>query len=250
MDLRYAASLAAWWYGMPWQSAMKLSIKEIGGRKIVYRNGTSDEAVLDHSFNRDIFLTGVPEYQPRSSDTVLDVGAHLGDFSLLVSTSVARVFALEPCGDTYSLLRTNIRINDQGNIKADRIALSGANGSSKLFYAPPGESWGDSTMFAKDYHTGRFEVVDTYDLATYMQMRGIDRIDFAKFNCEGAEFGILLSASLPTLRRIKMMLILYHCDFCEEHNEQELISHLQAAGFDIEVRNRTKLRGWIVAHSR
>jgi hypothetical protein len=76
---------------------------------------------------------------------------------------------------------------------------------------------------------------------------GIERIDFAKLNCEGGEFDILMAADAATLRCIRTMLVLYHCDFAQGASDAALIDHLEAAGFTTTIRNRSEERGWIIA---
>jgi FkbM family methyltransferase len=245
--LSKATTIIAWWYGMPMHMAKRLALKNTGGQNIAYRTSTSDEGVLQHSFEKDIFLPNVPEYLPKRTDIVLDVGSHLGDFSLLISSRVHRVFALEPCRETFALLKTNVLINYHSNIVCDRIALSDMDGVSKLFLAPPGGSWADSTVYSDDLHTGQFQLVKTSRLETYLRERNIVEVDFAKFNVEGAEFRILLSSKRETLRKIRIMLILYHCDICKDTTEGELAEHLHSCGFKTYVRNKTESRGWLIA---
>ena len=55
------------------------------GFTIFYRDHASDEDVLRYGFERDIFFLGVPEYRPHREDTIIDVGAHIGTFSLLAA---------------------------------------------------------------------------------------------------------------------------------------------------------------------
>ena len=43
------------------------------------------------------------------------------------------------------------------------------------------------------------------------------------------------------------MLVLYHCDLARDYKPEQLESHLRAAGFTVEIRNRSTDRGWIIA---
>ena len=230
--------------GMSFVKAETLVLGEFMGFRIARRPQSSDESVLGHSFGNDIFLSGVPEYVPDASHVVLDVGAHLGDFSLLVSQRVAKVYAVEARKETFALLRTNIALNGASNIIADYAALTGEDGFIELFHAPEGESWGDSTTHN---YEGSSEIVPALTLARYFYERNIARIDFAKFNCEGAEFPILMSADAATLSKIDMMLVLYHCDFMRGASEETLVDKLSQSGFAVSIRNRHEDRGWIVA---
>ncbi|MCA3555526.1 FkbM family methyltransferase [Aestuariivirga sp.] len=224
--------------------AETLKLRRHMGFTVAHRTASSDEAVLSHSFENDIFLSGVPEYQPKSTDTVLDVGAHLGDFSLLLSRRVARVCAIEARRETFALLKTNLFLNGADNVVADHLALGDRNGYCRLYLATEGESWGDSTTF--DF-SGSAESVACATLARYLFERNIPRVDFAKLNCEGAEFPILMSADVPTLSRFEKLLVLYHCDLVSGASERMLHEKLGQCGFTTSVRNRTDSRGWIVA---
>ncbi len=242
-DLAAAKRLAAN-AGMPVVKAQALELGLYMGFFIAHRPQSSDQGVLGHSFENDIFLSGVPEYVPHASHTVLDIGAHLGDFSLLLSRRVAKVYAIEARKETFALLRTNIALNAVTNIIADHAALTGENGFIELFHAPDGESWGDSTTHN---YEGSSEIVPALTLDRYFYERNIARVNFAKFNCEGAEFPVLMSADAATLSKIDMMLVLYHCDFMKGASETMLADKLAQSGFTISIRNRQEDRGWIIA---
>jgi FkbM family methyltransferase len=71
----------------------------------------------------------------RKGDTILDVGAHLGYFSLLASTicgDSGRVFAFEPHPQNYSLLKKNISLNGLTNITLVPKAVSNESGTALL----------------------------------------------------------------------------------------------------------------------
>jgi hypothetical protein len=81
---------------------------------------------------------------------------------------------------------------------------------------------------------------------TLLAEHGIGRVDFAKLNCKGGAFAILMAADAATLRRIRTMPELLHCHFAAGASEAELIAHLEAAGFSTAIRHRTDERGWMV----
>lgn len=230
--------------GMEEAKAGTLELTSSMGFTIAYRSASSDEAVIAHSFENDIFLNDVPEYRPQSSHTVLDVGAHLGDFSLLLSRRVARVYSVEARRETFALLKTNLFLNGVTNVIADHAALGDKNGYAQLYLATEGESWGDSTTFN---FNGPAENVPSVTLERYLFERNVPQVDFAKFNCEGAEFPILLSADKLTLSKFDTMLVLYHCDLVSGGEERMLHEKLGQCGFVTSTRNQTQSRGWIIA---
>jgi FkbM family methyltransferase len=230
--------------GIGAERASTLMLGRYMGFTVAYRPSTSDEEVLSHSFDNDIFLKGVPEYQPQRSHTVLDIGAHLGDFALLLSRQVARVYAIEARRETFALLKTNVVLNNASGVIVDHLALGDRNGFCQLYLATEGESWGDSTTF--DF-SGSSESVASLTLERYLFERNIPHVDFAKFNCEGAEFPILMSADAGTLSKFDKMLVLYHCDLVSGAKERMLHEKLAQCGFATSVRNASQDRGWIIA---
>jgi FkbM family methyltransferase len=211
---------------------------------MAYRKGTADEAVLAQSFDRDIFFHRVPEYQPRDGDVVIDIGAHIGGFAILASTRVGRgrVHAIEASEDTCNLLRINVALNRRPNITVHHLALTDRDGTATLRHGR--RNWGYS--ISRQFALGA-ETVPSSTLATFLEKNQIGRCSFLKLNCEGAEFPILLGAPPKVLGRIDLALVLYHADLWKANTGDDLVSHLQAAGFTCVIRDRTEHRGWLVA---
>ncbi len=226
----------------------QLKISSFNGFEVAYRQGTADERVLKASFDRDILFAEVPEYRPSESDVIVDVGAHIGTFSLLAATKVPRgtVHAVEACQDTFNLLRINSALNRFGNISTHHLALSDHRGVCKLYYDYG--NWGHSVVHP---FSDRGETVECRTLQEFFQDAGITECSFLKFNCEGAEFPILLSSPASVLQRVRVMLVLYHCDLWAKNTPEDLTAHLRAAGFTCTLRNQEGKRGWIIAtHAR
>lgn len=218
------------------------------GFDIAYRIGSVDIAVLWHSFSKDIFLREIPEYSLRPDAVVLDVGAHIGTFSLLAATKAprGRIFALEAARDTFNLLSINVALNHLRNIFVDHLALNDRTGMAKLSHDPDG-NYGNS--ITKQFSTSS-ENVPCTTLSQYLDDREIRQVDLIKFNCEGAEFPILLASAADVLQRIGKMIILYHCDLVQGASASALIEHLAASGFETRIANQTSERGWIIATRR
>jgi len=227
--------------------ASTLRIRNFDGFEMAYRPGTVDEIVLMESFSHDIFFSAVPEYEPSETDIILDVGAHIGTFAVLAASKVPRgaVHAIEACQNTFDYLRINTALNRMNNLHAYHLALSNQRGDCTLFHDT--ENWGHSVVHQLSASS---ETVESITLKDFFEENGIDKCNFVKFNCEGAEFPILLGSSSDLLRRIGAMLVLYHNDLWTANPKDELIAHLQASGFTCVIRNQTENRGWIVALQR
>jgi FkbM family methyltransferase len=221
-----------------------LDINIFDGFEVAYRHGTTDEQIIAHSFDRDIFFSGTPEYKPGDDHVVIDVGAHIGTFSLLASSKVPRgkVYAIEACEDSFNFLRINVALNKASNVSVYHLALSDQGGKCKLYHDTG--NWGHTTVKSLSRHS---ETVDCCTLTKFMDMNSINECHFIKLNCERAEFPILLSTQRDVLLRFETILVLYHCDLWGRNTETDLLSHLYYSGFKSILRNQSENRGWIIA---
>lgn len=217
--------------------------------KVFYREDTADESVLDHSFENDIFFSSIPYYTPPQNATVIDVGAHIGTFSLLLAdmAPAGKIFALEPADDTFAVLEKNVTANslDKRMIPC-KVALYNNNSKVKLFHDEQSGNWGHSIVSELSQ---TFEEVETVTMDTFFEQHGIEHCNLIKFNCEGAEFKIIESVSDKTLNKIDTWIILFHEDLETEGNRHAIIQRLKKNGFIvrlIRVSDDNK-RGWITA---
>lgn len=228
----------------PDELGYRLAIGKFGPWEIAYREGTADEKTIGESFAGGGFFAEVPEYRPEPHNVIIDVGAHIGTFALVAATKVpnGKVHAVEASKETFNYLKINVALNRLPNVDISHLALSDRRGRAVLHYDEG--NWGHSITKRLSAHG---EDVETASLAQFMEDRGIGRCDFMKLNCEGAEFPILLGAPVEVLNRIRMMLVLYHCDLADGYSLDVLLRHLEGAGFAVQMRKRSSQRGWIIA---
>src|SRR5215813_13165033 len=72
------------------------------------------------------------------SQTILDIGAHVGLFSLVAghANPEARIFAFEPVGESYERLQRNVELNRLSNIRCVNSAVSDRDGAGEVFHQP------------------------------------------------------------------------------------------------------------------
>jgi|688.fasta_scaffold24082_3 FkbM family methyltransferase len=215
---------------------------------ILFRAGSVDQNVLDHSFDSDIFFSAIREYQASPHALVIDVGAHIGTFSLfsIIAEKASRVIALEPNLESFNILLKNVNVNGfQNKIVPLNYALADVNGEAKLFLDR--ENWGHSLT---NTTLSLFQQVKTITLDSLFEMQLIGGCDLIKFNCEGAEFQIVLSLKSKVLKNVKMLLILFHEDLAHGFTRVDLIRHLKHCNFQTRLLNVSEKRGWIVATNK
>lgn len=219
-----------------------MSYKIIENFKLVSRDKIDDEVINDTLVDK-IFTERIPE-RVTGLNSIIDIGAHIGVYSLQMErlNPNAKVIAVEACMETYQVMLHNLELN-KSKVIPIHLAVSGEDKPVKLFYDK--ESWGHSTIFDSD---NGFEEVNSITLSDLFESNKLNECDLIKFNCEGAEFEILLSLdSIEPLTRTKSLIILYHSDLTKMSHEL-ILDRLRDLGFKYEVRFQTELRGWIYAY--
>lgn len=235
----------------PGEINYSLALKEFDGFLMAYRNGTTDEDVLQHSFEKDIFFNSISEYYPGPTHVVLDVGAHIGTFSIFIASKLkhGQVYALEASKETYNYLYINKELNNCNNVKTYHQALADKTGVAELYHGIG--HWGHSLTFNKSSLL-RTESVNTVTLSDFFYENDINHCDLIRFNCEGAEFSILMATPQKMLRRIAFMLIYFHCDLVENGNQtlEDLVSYLTKCGFDCRLEWKKKHKNGVCLESK
>jgi FkbM family methyltransferase len=141
----------------------------------------------------------------RPGDAFVDVGAHIGFFTLLAAPVVGasgRVLAFEPLPGTRALLFENVRRNQFHHVTIHAEALTDSTGMASMS-APPNDSGlatlranSDSTLRVP-VQTARFDDLVTPDF----------RVAGVKMDVEGAEQRVLAGME-GTLRRHRPWLVI------------------------------------------
>lgn len=129
----------------------------------------------------------------RGCDTFLDVGAHVGLYSLLAAAENPRrnVYAFEPVPEIASILRRNREINQLANLHIEVSAVSDRVGEAEL--AIPYEGVPTSSSLRKGFRDPRRLIrVPTVTLDQFAESRGIARVDLVKIDTETTEPDVLV----------------------------------------------------------
>jgi FkbM family methyltransferase len=124
-----------------------------------------------------------------AGETVIDIGAHIGYFTVLFSCLVGEqgsVISFEPEADNYSLLQANVSINGLDNVIIENQALSNRSGVAPLYLSS--DHKGDHRLAptaARDVQKVTLIALDQY-LA-----KGLQQIHFIKSDTQGHELEVL-----------------------------------------------------------
>jgi FkbM family methyltransferase len=153
------------------------------------------------------FQTQLVQAHVKRGDTVVDVGAHIGYYTLLFAKLVGeegRVLAFEPHPDNFALLQRNVEANGYTNVYLAQKAVAEHTGQSYLYLAEV--NLGDHRIY--DAGNGRKAMpIETVCLDDYLQ--GYEaQIRFIKLDIQGAEVAALagMSSILNRNRDLKIML--------------------------------------------
>lgn len=170
----------------------------------------------------------------RASDVVIDIGAHIGAFSIWAARQAVygTVYAFEPNNENYGLLEENKALNDLTNLQTFKLAVSNVTGEADLFNS---DYHNMTHSFFKDGAQNKTSI-RTISLAEILQANDIERVNYLKIDAEGAEYLIVLDASSNVLRKIDKIFIEYHDNLDHGHNFKELIKYLTGNGFRVETK--------------
>jgi FkbM family methyltransferase len=164
------------------------------GSRFEVRGGTDDRHVLFEVFLKRIY----PMVSPGS--VVVDIGAHIGSFTVWAARQGARVFAFEPFPENFARLRRNVALNGLTDVRLFPCAVTGQREGRAMFIPDEGGHSGRYSLFP-----GRGNAtleVPCIALADLMRERGLDRIDLLKIDCQGSEYEILYEAGPATLAQV------------------------------------------------
>ena len=173
----------------------------------------------------------------ESSASIIDIGANVGFFSLAARARFpeATIQAYEPNSRTLAYL--------QKNAAAGKFDVFGeAVGASEGWVTI--EDAGDSNQ-ARTSTSADSQGVRQVAFATIVERAG-GWIDFAKIDCEGAEWGLFRDTA--SWKRIGEVRMEYH--LVDGHTYAEVEQALTGLGFDIYLHQPAESWGMVWAHNR
>ena len=213
------------------------------GLKIIMRqNKLADMETFLEIFLGQPYFSRLPKsVRNKAKPTVLDIGAHIGLFSLYACSTLKmpKVYAYEPDMSNFNLMKENIRANNlAGRIVPLNLAVGGTRGKVKLYTSKSSVSF--STVRAGNDARGR----EGYKLVTSTTMseilKNVGHVDILKMDSEGSEWGMIKEMRDRD----------FDVDYiCMEYHEVggrkrgEMAEFLKKKGFEIELRDKDLGRG-------
>jgi len=139
---------------------------------------------------KEIFVKNI-----NKGDTVIDVGANIGEFSLIASKKIGHkgnVIAIEPLEQALHWLTKNFELNGFTNYEILELAVGAKAGSMTMYKKSKVSEIGilDPTITDKDLVSAGKILIDTID--NIILSRNISKVDMLKVDVEGFEYEVFL----------------------------------------------------------
>jgi len=184
----------------------KKKFVEIEGRKMFCHG--NDGLALSLFKTYEPIQTEIVKKFVKKGDNVIDVGAHVGYYTFLMSELVGesgKVFSFEPDPDNFILLKKGVEANNLKNVEIIQKAVSKENSKIKLYLSDTDRATNriyDAGM--NDAH--KIIEVDTCSIDEFLQDKKI-KINFIKIDAEGSEQGVIegMKTTIKKNNEISMM---------------------------------------------
>ena len=223
-------------------SKEKFSVFETkSGMKIKIRTNSTDLMALTNVWMINEY--NIDDYGITENDTVIDIGAHIGLFSLRVSNfcTKGKIFSYEPIKDNFECLISNIKLNQLEHVLPFNLAVS-SNSSELDIFLNDDES-GHSIFSEKNKKI----TVNSISLKEIFDQNNIKICKLLKLDCEGSEYSIIDALPLEYFKRIDNIVIEYHLADTKPEYSKKLINKIKNAGFTIETKPHYNDMGFLIA---
>jgi len=172
-------------------------------------------------------------FEINPEDVVLDIGGHIGVFSIMAARIAKKVYVFEPVDKNFKLLIENIKLNGFKNVVPEKLALSDKNGKRKIYVSET--NTGDNSLYDRKVSKTNPELIRTETLKKFIRKNKIKKIDFLKMDCEGSEYDILYNISDEIIKKIGKMVIEHHFIDNKDKNGFLLKKFLESRGFKVRM---------------
>lgn len=203
-----------------------------GGSAWRYLGDNHIPRLINEIYNSRVYES-LPGFEPKEGETVLDIGAHIGLYSLQAAQRVGpkgMVVAVEADPRNFHLLSRNAQLSGSSSIVCKKVALWSRPEDLVLHRDEVGFG-GHSVVFDKG---GDSVHVKAETLDSLVERLGLKEVSLMKMDVEGAALQVLQGAR-DSLARWKPRIV---CAAYHTEDEAELLANfLQPFGYRLETRD-------------
>lgn len=166
------------------------------------------------------------QYLPKHGDTVIDLGAGIGEDAVVMSELVGprgRVLAVEAHPATATCLADTVRRSGLANVTVLPIAVSDHEGTIRI-------STTENHLANSIMDGGTGETVGVVRLDTLIERHSLDRVDLLKLNIEGAERPALLGLG-DAVKKVRQIAVSCHDFIADRGGPDTMRTHAFVKGF-------------------
>lgn len=194
-------------------------------------------------FMDEVYMVALQREVPKGG-TVIDIGANAGFFSLFAASRFdhPRIFCYEPIPVNFRQLEKNRRLNAQCEIHPHQSAVAGKPGEITLTF-DPNDSFTTSASMTREQEGEKIRV-KCVTLENIFETYELERCDFLKMDCEGAEYDIFYNCPANLLARIDQIAMEVHSGPEPRHNMESMEQFFRHHGFRTLRRPVNMLWAW------
>lgn len=164
----------------------------------------------------------------KPTDICLDIGSHIGYFTLLMAKRCSFVHAFEPNIENYITLQSNVRLNKLNNVITHNIAIAQSVGSVTLCLNNTNS--GMHRIYCVNWCSGNHYVVDTRNIDSLFS-----KVDFIKMDAEGSEYGALLGMENVLRKNDIKMIMEFHPPSIREYGiePKKIFEFMEYLGYEV-----------------
>jgi FkbM family methyltransferase len=169
----------------------------------------------------------------RPGDTVVDIGANIGSFTVLAARVVGphgRVVSFEPVAQTFARLEDNVALNGYRNVECRRAAVDAQEGTLTL-RVDPKSALSTAYVESDGDEDGAIQTAPCVTLEQAFRDHNLKRVNLLKVDCEGSEYGIFETLAPSLAARIDQIAMEVHP--IASRSTEQLRERLRALGFDV-----------------
>jgi len=184
---------------------------------------------------KDVFLNNISQ-----GYTVIDVGAHIGEYSLIASKNLGntgQIISIEPLKEARKWLKRNIELNDCQNSVILECAIGKESGKKLLYRNSLGGVFGYLDSVIDHTKLMEADIVNVTTIDRILSSRRIDKVDMLKIDVEGFEYEVLLGCKESFKKnKIKKIICEIHPNFIAEKGikEKHILCMLEENGFTVK----------------
>jgi FkbM family methyltransferase len=208
----------------------------------------ADESVVGEIYKHREYRI-VEEIIKKSEDTIIDIGAHAGFFTLFVRSlnPFVKIISIEPEPENIKALKKHISINKVDNIEIYEGAVGGTAGRRHLFIAKDNHN---HYLLERGKNVDKSIIINSWSLSEIMKKSIINSVSLVKIDVEGGEYEIFKGLDESDFKKIKNFYIEYH--EAGGKNRKEIENKLRENGFGVMVfpSKFDKKMGFIFANNK